>query len=89
MKFVQRRKVRQCRFVTPLVGVWIEISTWLSTCLILPVTPLVGVWIEMLEQQQLRFLVDVTPLVGVWIEMTMGNTDQVHAVSHSPCESVD
>ena len=32
--------------VTPLVGVWIEISPNCTTCSCTIVTPLVGVWIE-------------------------------------------
>ena len=32
--------------VTPLVGVWIEISVYLLKYINVKVTPLVGVWIE-------------------------------------------
>ena len=35
--------------VTPLVGVWIEISVYLLKYINVKVTPLVGVWIEIVR----------------------------------------
>ena len=56
--------------VTPLVGVWIEISQRKDTTLMVIVTPLVGVWIEMIPPISLPCQwSNVTPLVGVWIEI--------------------
>ena len=56
-------------WVTPLVGVWIEISVEDAEKYAEQVTPLVGVWIEIcIAVPEFSHSV-VTPLVGVWIEM--------------------
>ena len=55
--------------VAPFVGVWIEISIYLSYCSFKSVAPFVGVWIEMtLIPVGLTSLL-VAPFVGVWIEI--------------------
>ena len=46
MKFVKTRKQAERVFVTPLAGVWIEISTIPADHSGVYVTPLAGVWIE-------------------------------------------
>ena len=55
--------------VTPLAGVWIEISHASLKNRLFIVTPLVGVWIEIPAHVFLSALLLVTPLVGVWIEI--------------------
>ena len=56
-------------FVTPLVGVWIEIEGYRCACGAVAVTPLVGVWIEILNLNIASAWSLVTPLAGVWIEI--------------------
>ena len=56
--------------VTPLAGVWIEISIRSGKRSNLSVTPLAGVWIEIIHISWISADVPVTPLAGVWIEMT-------------------
>ena len=41
-------------FVTPFVGVWIEIASAALNLLVLSVTPFVGVWIEITRMKYLR-----------------------------------
>ncbi len=76
--------------VTPLVGVWIEISWHPSLGAQILVTPLVGVWIEIpagsASGDPTRL---VTPLVGVWIEMPESVKRWMGWHSHSPRGSVD
>ena len=76
-------------FVTPLVGVWIEIRCFLFAKNHIHVTPLVGVWIEI--DWVLGKIADkvVTPLVGVWIEIGQSKGILLVALRHSPCGSVD
>ena len=40
---------RDGQFVTPFMGVWIEISQYLPYGYILQVTPFMGVWIEIFQ----------------------------------------
>ena len=47
LKFSDERRERPRSYVTPLAGVWIEISSAGHDDLPLFVTPLAGVWIEM------------------------------------------
>ena len=75
--------------VTPLVGVWIEISNISQTLQTESVTPLVGVWIEITHRATTTQQCPVTPLVGVWIEMNFYKWAINHEYSHSPCGSVD
>ena len=67
--------------VTPLVGVWIEISLSESVPGFVPVTPLVGVWIEIIYALSAVKSVIVTPLVGVWIEILLPR--QVQGITES------
>ena len=55
--------------VTPLAGVWIEISLSPGSVSGLLVTPLAGVWIEIVRNQDRVKRHRVTPLAGVWIEI--------------------
>ena len=53
--------------VTPLAGVWVEISSTPLSSIDTWVTPLAGVWVEI-------YIVkfdgkEVTPLAGVWVEI--------------------
>ena len=68
--------------VTPLVGVWIEIFQYGTSCIYWhEVTPLVGVWIEiggLNGKMQIRV---VTPLVGVWIEIISCGVDEEESMS--------
>ena len=56
-------------FVTPLVGVWIEMIRSAHKRMDSAVTPLVGVWIEIQPIWKTCTKLYVTPLVGVWIEI--------------------
>ncbi len=66
-------------FVTPCVGVWIEIKGEELKRIVEVVTPCVGVWIE-IWTSSVRPLTAraVTPCVGVWIE--------IHALGKSACK---
>ena len=75
--------------VTPLVGVWIEISEHLTVGRTRCVTPLVGVWIEISSKVPGATGGLVTPLVGVWIEISFNAVRSGFSMSHSPCGSVD
>ena len=75
--------------VTPLAGVWIEISVILTFPSFSTVTPLAGVWIEMCPAHILRGGLPVTPLAGVWIEIPHFASSHKHKCCHSPCGSVD
>ena len=60
--------------VTPLAGVWVEISSTPLSSIDTWVTPLAGVWVEI-------YIVkfdgkEVTPLAGVWVEIRMCSTGQ-------------
>ena len=55
--------------VAPFVGVWIEISIYLSYCSFKSVAPFVGVWIEMFQPKLRTIEFMVAPFVGVWIEI--------------------
>ena len=57
--------------VTPLAGVWIEISSDEFKQVSLNVTPLAGVWIEIYNFCYKYFEINVTPLAGVWIEILL------------------
>ena len=56
-------------FVTPCVGVWIEITVIEYFFSIGTVTPCVGVWIEIPYFGAVSSPSIVTPCVGVWIEI--------------------
>ncbi len=58
-------------FVTPCVGVWIEIDYAAQNVYLNDVTPCVGVWIEIPPLKLKEGLSMVTPCVGVWIEITL------------------
>ena len=75
--------------VTPLVGVWIEMSVSYRPYILKLVTPLVGVWIEIHNQILLDAPREVTPLVGVWIEIVVFSDCIAAACRHSPRGSVD
>ena len=55
--------------VTPLAGVWIEISQRVELLRNSIVTPLAGVWIEIELSELSVSSLSVTPLAGVWIEI--------------------
>ena len=69
LKYVKRANSNRCHFVTPFVGVWIEIFACLPLPLLRHVTPFVGVWIEIHKRRTGSSRASVTPFVGVWIEM--------------------
>ena len=77
----------QPQHVTPLVGVWIEITMWSRMLLPKNVTPLVGVWIEIWDDVADSASAWVTPLVGVWIEIfaPSGNTQNKESLSLREC----
>ena len=56
-------------YVTPCVGVWIEIASHSANSSAICVTPCVGVWIEIGTYQKNCWSKAVTPCVGVWIEI--------------------
>ena len=61
-------------YVTPCVGVWIEIEPCETEGSKQPeVTPCVGVWIEITQGLLFLPLPPVTPCVGVWIEIAHHN----------------
>ena len=57
------------QFVTPYVGVWIEIYSPTYVYYVMIVTPYVGVWIEICSCGGVSAWRSVTPYVGVWIEI--------------------
>ena len=59
--------------VTPLAGVWIEITGLRLSSSASPVTPLAGVWIEIVCAGKQFSVENVTPLAGVWIEISYNN----------------
>ena len=63
-------------YVTPFVGVWIEILLDHINCCDSSVTPFVGVWIEIKVIKFLKTLENVTPFVGVWIEISFAISRQ-------------
>ena len=69
LKYQFFQNLFHCHYVTPFVGVWIEIGIVehksVSTC----VTPFVGVWIEIGKTPTSHSISGVTPFVGVWIEI--------------------
>ncbi len=70
MKFFTDITVYLCGFVTPRVGVWIEILLPVPLAWSAVVTPRVGVWIEIKIMRVIRHMDIVTPRVGVWIEIS-------------------
>ncbi len=76
-------------FVTPLVGVWIEILKKMFVEQFLASLPLWECGLKYRRQRQELRDCQVTPLVGVWIEMIHPLPDTSSALSHSPCGSVD
>ena len=70
LKFLSNAHLYLFQIVTPLAGVWIEISVRSCCPRSFLVTPLAGVWIEICRDNKCRFLCCVTPLAGVWIEIT-------------------
>ena len=75
--------------VTPLAGVWIEISLLKRAIFVLLVTPLAGVWIEIVYLGGDYGPSKVTPLAGVWIEIPSGIWGILNTGCHSPRGSVD
>ena len=69
--------------VTPLAGVWIEISPYLQKSSTDQVTPLAGVWIEMSSVFSCPDVSIVTPLAGVWIEIPI-----TYAITVAPAMSL-
>ena len=69
MKYLPVMALLIALLVTPLVGVWIEMSKVVGSFSKGDVTPLVGVWIEISYGVSQVSGIDVTPLVGVWIEI--------------------
>ena len=55
--------------VAPLVGAWIEITSFFPSCYSGQVAPLVGAWIEIKDVTKSISLAFVAPLVGAWIEI--------------------
>ena len=58
-------------YVTPFVGVWIEIIEVPAGTTAADVTPFVGVWIEIDQHIRATACSTVTPFVGVWIEIAV------------------
>ncbi len=84
------RRLKAALSVTPLAGVWIEISKiFLKIYLTLEVTPLAGVWIEIAASAASRPAPMVTPLAGVWIEIVRRGDGEAESGGHSPRGSVD
>ena len=89
MKFDPISGLGVAPFVTPLAGVWIEISCSPQICRNDSVTPLAGVWIEMNQSKDTLDMKLVTPLAGVWIEIEKYGMQIMVGQGHSPCGSVD
>ena len=68
-------------WVTPFVGVWIEITVQTVREYIKKVTPFVGVWIEISDICHPNIATTVTPFVGVWIEIISANTILLNILS--------
>ena len=60
-------------YVTPFLGVWIEIERIEKAKEQESVTPFLGVWIEILHMLSGRSRGYVTPFLGVWIEIAEEN----------------
>ena len=74
--------------VTPLAGVWIEISVKASIAGNAEVTPLAGVWIEMLYLRYNSTISLSLPLRECGLKYTI--IQRIKAgLRHSPCGSVD
>ncbi len=73
--------------VTPLAGVWIEISKVVGSFSKGDVTPLAGVWIEITITNAKISDATVTPLAGVWIEIpsTLLNCSQETSLPLREC----
>ena len=70
MKFDELEGIVVDYEVTPLAGVWIEITgRERPTAAVAGVTPLAGVWIEIWVMVIATIVLFVTPLAGVWIEI--------------------
>ena len=77
-------------FVTPCVGVWIEIIGEVEKIYHVGfVTPCVGVWIEISHQMVQPRPLPVTPCVGVWIEIVIFAGIPQFSLRHSLRGSVD
>ncbi len=76
-------------FVTPYVGVWIEmilVALFVSRAI---VTPYVGVWIEICHFDAFIRMAVVTPYVGVWIEIVRYPGVALVSRGHPLCGGVD
>ncbi len=89
MKLNNNRKTYYHKYVTPCVGVWIEIKYHGSDRKKSIVTPCVGVWIEITVCNHQHAGEYVTPCVGVWIEIFAQTPDLKYPFGHSLCGSVD
>ena len=87
---MQHFHVSELSHVTPLAGVWIEITDRNWGFLPASVTPLAGVWIEIFVDSVFADVLEVvTPLAGVWIEIRNNGGIKKAGNCHSPCGSVD
>ena len=77
------------RWVTPCVGVWIEMNPTVGVTFARGVTPCVGVWIEINAVWGEYLKQNVTPCVGVWIEITNACKISIPSKCHSLSGSVD
>ena len=75
--------------VTPLVGVWIEISGGPLRCSLRNVTPLVGVWIEISYELPYRGQAHSHSPCGSVDWNIVTNAEHNRRTCHSPCGSVD
>ena len=76
------------RYVTPLVGVWIEIRNRIFLTFWPEVTPLVGVWIEIMKLSGESTKTGSLPLWECGLKYK-ASQNVPERYSHSPCGSVD
>ena len=75
--------------VTPLAGVWIEISPQNFDMCTEKVTPLAGVWIEILKYWEFLSIVLSLPLRECGLKFPLALVMHQRFSRHSPCGSVD
>ena len=89
IEMAQKVGLNHLLYVTPLVGVWIEINLYKQWRLQIMSLPLwecglkFSIYVKMITNDF------VTPLVGVWIEINTFFADSNISLRHSPCGSVD
>ncbi len=89
LKFFIVKAKRKYFVVTPLAGVWIEISKSSESSSSSSSLPLRECGLKFMLVVSFIQMVHVTPLAGVWIEIKRIYLTYQIAKCHSPCGSVD